>query len=191
VIIGPSHFVPFAGLAVPRADAFATPLGTVVIDAPARREILRVAHVVAADAPHAREHSLEVQLPFLQLLLGDFRVLPIAAGEITAPQVAAALECLWGGEETLIVVSSDLSHYLDYAAARRVDSETAQAILDYSTALGGAQACGCVGINGLMYAARGRRLDVRLLDLRNSGDTSGECTSVVGYGAFALYEPRA
>ena len=189
VIIGPSHFVPFAGLAVPRAGAFATPLGAVAVDERARRAILAVPHVVAADAPHAREHSLEVQLPFLQSLLGDFQVLPIAAGEATAPQVATALECLWGGEDTLIVVSSDLSHYLDYAAARRVDRETAQAILEYSTGLGSAQACGCVVINGLMYAARRRRLDVRLLDLRNSGDTSAERTSVVGYGAFALYEP--
>lgn len=190
VIIGPSHFVPFAGLAVPRADAFATPLGAVAVDERARRDILAVPHVMAADAPHAREHSLEVQLPFLQSLLGDFRVLPIAAGEATAAQVATALECLWGGEDTLIVVSSDLSHYLDYAAARRIDRETARAILDYSTGLCGAQACGCVGINGLMYAARRRRLEVRLLDLRNSGDTSAERTSVVGYGAFALYEPR-
>lgn len=189
VILGPSHFVPFAGLAVPRADAFATPLGAVAIDEPARCMILRVPHVMRADAPHAREHSLELQVPFLQLLLGDFRVLPIAVGEATAPQVAAVLECLWGGEDTLIVVSSDLSHYLDYAAARRVDRETAQAILDYSTVLGSAQACGCVGINGLMYVARRRRLDVGLLDLRNSGDTSAGRTSVVGYGAFALYEP--
>lgn len=189
VILGPSHFVPFAGLAVPRADALATPLGAVAIDESARYESLRVPHVMAADAPHAREHSLEVQLPFLQLLLGYFRVLPIAIGEATAPQVAAALECLWGDENTLIVVSSDLSHYLDYAAARRIDRETAQAILDYSTGLDGAQACGCVGINGLMYAARRRQLDVRLLDLRNSGDTCAGRTSVVGYGAFALYEP--
>jgi AmmeMemoRadiSam system protein B len=190
VIIGPSHFVPFAGLAVPRASAFATPLGAVAVDERARRDILAVPHVMAADAPHAREHSLEVQLPFLQSLLGDFRVLPIAAGEATAAQVATALDCLWGGEDTLIVVSSDLSHYLDYAAARRIDRETARAILDYSTELGGAQACGCVGINGLMYAARRRRLEVRLLDLRSSGDTSAKRTSVVGYGAFVLYEPR-
>jgi len=108
----------------------------------------------------------------------------------SAREVAAALECVWGNEETLIVVSSDLSHYLEYAAARSVDASTAQSILNCSTELGGEQACGCVGINGLMHVARERELEVRLLDLRNSGDTTVERSRVVGYGAFALYEPR-
>ena len=145
---------------------------------------------MTADAPHAHEHSLEVQLPFLQVLLDEFQVLPIAAGDATAREVAAALECVWGNEETLIVVSSDLSHYLEYAAARSVDASTAQSILNCSTELGGEQACGCVGINGLMHVARERELEVRLLDLRNSGDTAAERARVVGYGAFALYEAR-
>src|SRR6266513_1570570 len=144
----------------------------------------------AADAPHAHEHSLEVQLPFLQVLLGDFRVLPIAAGAATAREVAAALQCVWGDEETLIVVSSDLSHYLQYAVARSADASTAQSILNCLTELGGEQACGCVGINGLMDVARARELEVRLLDLRNSGDTTEDRARVVGYGAFALYEPH-
>src|SRR6266480_4869410 len=146
VLIGPSHYVPFSGLAV--------------------------------------------QLPFLQVLLGDFRVLPIAAGAATAREVAAALQCVWGNEETLIVVSSDLSHYLEYAVARSADASTAQSILNCSTELGGEQACGCVGINGLMDVARARELEVRLLDLRNSGDTTEDRARVVGYGAFALYEPH-
>jgi len=187
VLIGPSHFVPFSGLAVSRADVFETPLGAVPVDTAARRDVLRLRHVVAADAPHAREHSLEVQLPFLQVLLDEFQVLPIAAGDATAQEVAAVLECVWGNEETLIVVSSDLSHYLEYAAARSVDASTAQSILNYSTDLGGEQACGCVGINGLMHLAREHELEVRLLDLRNSGDTAAERARVVGYGAFALY----
>jgi MEMO1 family protein len=190
VVIGPSHFVPFAGLAVTRATAFETPLGSVPVDDAARREVLRLPGVTAADAPHAREHSLEVQLPFLQELLGEFRLLPLAVGDAMPQEVAAALDCLWGDEDTLIIVSSDLSHYLEYGAARRIDAATAQAIMSYSTDLGGAQACGCVGINGLMYAARQRRLIVELLDLRNSGDTSPERSRVVGYGAFALYETR-
>jgi MEMO1 family protein len=190
VLIGPSHFLPFSGLAVSRAEAFETPLGAVPVDDAARRAILRVPHVVTADAPHAREHSLEVQLPFLQVLLDEFQVLPIAAGDATAREVAAALECVWGNEETLIVVSSDLSHYLEYAAARSVDASTARSILNCSTELGGEQACGCVGINGLMNVARERELEVRLLDLRNSGDTAAERARVVGYGAFALYEAR-
>ena len=191
VLIGPSHHVPFSGLAVSRADAFETPLGAVRVDDAARRDVLRVPRVVAADAPHAHEHSLEVQLPFLQVLLGEFRVLPIAAGDATAREVAAALECVWGHEETLIVVSSDLSHYLEYAAARSADASTAQSILNCSTELGGEQACGCVGINGLMDVARARELEVRLFDLRNSGDTTGDRARVVGYGAFALYEQPA
>jgi AmmeMemoRadiSam system protein B len=190
VLIGPSHFVPFSGLAVSRAKAFETPLGAVPVDDAARRDVLRIPHVVAADAPHVNEHSLEVQLPFLQVLLGEFRVLPIAAGDATAREVAAALDGVWGNEETLIVVSSDLSHYLEYAAARSVDASTAQSILNCSTELGGEQACGCVGINGLMHVARERELEVRLLDLRNSGDTAAERSRVVGYGAFALYEPH-
>ena len=190
VLIGPSHFLPFSGLAVSRAEAFETPLGTVPVDDAARRDFVRVPHVVTADAPHAHEHSLEVQLPFLQVLLDEFQVLPIAAGDATAGEVAAALECVWGNEETLIVVSSDLSHYLEYAAARSADASTAQSILDCSTELGGEHACGCVGINGLMHVARERELEVRLLDLRNSGDTAADRARVVGYGAFALYEAR-
>jgi MEMO1 family protein len=188
VLIGPSHFVHFSGLAVSRATAFETPLGAVPVDDSMRREILQVPHVVASDSPHAREHSLEVQLPFLQVLLGEFRVLPIATGDATAREVAAALEHMWGGEETLIIVSSDLSHYLRYDAARAADTATAQAILARSTELDGEQACGCVGINGLMELAMERELKVRLLDLRNSGDTAAERSRVVGYGAFALYE---
>jgi AmmeMemoRadiSam system protein B len=188
VLIGPSHFVPFRGLAVSRAEAFETPLGSVPMDEAARREVLRGPHVVAADAPHAHEHSLEVQLPFLQVVLGDFRALPIAAGDATAREVAVALERVWGSEETLIVVSSDLSHYLEYHAARRVDAATAQSILNGATELGAEQACGCVGINGLLHTARQHELEARLLDLRNSGDTASDRSRVVGYGAFALYD---
>src|SRR5437870_2707311 len=155
----------------------------------ARGAILRAAHVVTADAPHAREHSLEVQLPFLQVLLGDeVPVLPIVSGDATAPQVTAALERVWGGDETLIIISSDLSHYLDYARARAVDAATAKSILACAAGLDADQACGHVAINGLLYAARQRHLNVRLLDLRNSGDTQPDRSRVVGYGAFALYE---
>jgi AmmeMemoRadiSam system protein B len=191
VLIGPSHFVHFSGLAVSRAAAFDTPLGPVPVDESMRDEILRLPHVVAEDFPHAREHSLEVQLPFLQVLLGEFRVLPIATGDATVQEVATALKHVWGDEETLIIVSSDLSHYLSYEAARGVDAATAQAILARSTEIDGEQACGCVGINGLMQVAAERALEVRLLDLRNSGDTTAERSQVVGYGAFAIYSPSA
>lgn len=191
VLIGPSHFVDFSGLAVPRAAAFETPVGAVPIDDALRREVLRLPHVVATDLPHEHEHSLEVHLPFLQVLLGEFRVLPIATGEATAREVATVLKHVWGDEKTLIVVSSDLSHYLRYDLARGVDAATAQAILARSTELDGEQACGCTGINGLMQVATERALEVRLLDLRNSGDTTAERSRVVGYGAFALYETHA
>jgi AmmeMemoRadiSam system protein B len=190
VVIGPSHFVPFPGLAVPRADAFETPLGVIPIDDAARRAVLMDPYVVAADAPHAREHSLEVELPFLQVLLGEFRVLPLATGDASAHEVAAVLERVWGDARTLVVASSDLSHYLEYSAARRIDATTAESILRYATQIGGERACGHVALNGLMAVAQQRRLPVRLLDLRNSGDTAGERSSVVGYGAFALYERR-
>ena len=188
VLIGPSHFARFPGLAVSRAAAFKTPLGAVPIDDSMRDEILRLPNVVPADYPHAREHSLEVQLPFLQVLLGEFRLLPIATGEVTTEDVARVLEHVWGDEETLIIVSSDLSHYLPYESARSMDAATAQAILGCSTELDGEQACGCDGINGLLQVAIERALDVQLLDLRNSGDMSSERSRVVGYGAFALYE---
>jgi len=177
-------------LALPGAEFFDTPLGRIPVDQELVQALASLPQVVTSAPAHAMEHSLEVQLPFLQLLLGEFQVLPIATGDATAQQVAAALECLWGDEDTLIVVSSDLSHYLEYGAARSLDAATAQAILNYSTALSGEQACGCVGINGLMHAARRRGLEVQLLDLRNSGDTAAERSSVVGYGAFALYEGR-
>jgi MEMO1 family protein len=189
VLLGPSHFVPFAGLALPKAEAFQTPLGLVPVDSEARRAVLGAAHVVTGDAPHAREHSLEAQLPFLQVLLGDeVPVLPIVSGDATAPQVASALERVWGGDETLVIISSDLSHYLDYDRARTLDAATAKSILACSPELDADQACGHAAINGLLYAARQRHLNARLLDLRNSGDTQPDRSRVVGYGAFALYD---
>src|SRR5262249_23311900 len=154
-----------------------------------RLALQRLPHVVMADLPHAREHSLEVQLPFLQVLLGEFQVLPLVTGEVTARQVAVALQHIWGGGDTLIVVSSDLAHFLPYAVARAVATARSNSILDCATGLDGAQACGSVGIKGLMRVATERALGLRLLDLRNSGDTAGDRTQVVGYGAFALYGP--
>jgi AmmeMemoRadiSam system protein B len=174
VLIGPSHFVAFSGLAVSRAAAFETPLGAVRVDDSMRRDILRVPHVVADDFPHAREHSLEVQLPFLQVLLGEFRVLPIATGEATAREVATALERVWGDQETLIIVSSDLSHYLRYDAARCVDATTAQAILACSTELDGDQACGPASMGSCRWrrSARSRcgcsTFAIRVTRLRNA-----------------------
>lgn len=188
ILIGPSHYVAFAGLAVPDVEAFDTPLGRVLIDHEAREKVLGAAAVVVSGRPHANEHSLEVHLPFLQFLLGDFLFLPLLASAAAATTVAQVIERAWAGDDMLIIVSSDLSHYLDYASARQLDAATGRAIVSRSTALGGTEACGCVAINGLMALARRRNLEVHQLDLRNSGDTAGERARVVGYGAYALYD---
>lgn len=191
VLLGPSHRVPMRGLAMPSSDWFATPCGEVPVDSAARQRLRELGLAGIADAPHAHEHSLEVQLPFLQELLSDFDVLPIAVGLAPAAQVGRALEAVWGGPETLVVVSSDLSHHHTQAEAQALDQQTAASILARRSDLADTQACGAGGINGLMEVARHRGLEVRLLGRSNSGDTSGDESRVVGYGAFALYEPPA
>jgi AmmeMemoRadiSam system protein B len=188
VLIGPSHRVPFRGLAVPSVDAFTTPLGHIRLDQSGRETLLALPQVRVADAPHAAEHSLEVELPFLQALLDDFVLLPIAAGDANAPEVAEALEHVWGGAETLVVVSTDLSHYHSYARARSLDAATNEAVLRLASDFEGEQACGCIGLNGILAAARRRGMRIRLEDLRNSGDTAGDRERVVGYGAWSLYD---
>jgi AmmeMemoRadiSam system protein B len=189
VLVGPAHRAWLDGLAVTTADEFATPLGAVPIDDALRRRVLALASVHADDEAHAGEHSLEVQLPFLQATLGDtgWTLLPLAVGDASPEQVAHVLDAVWGGPETLVVVSSDLSHYHDYATARRLDTETAAAIVACDArAIGDDDACGARPVRGLLLAARRRGLAVRLLDLRSSGDTAGDRDRVVGYGAFAV-----
>jgi hypothetical protein len=187
VLIGPSHHVAFRGLAVPSAAAFATPLGDVPVDRAALRRLLALPQVVERDDAHAREHSLEVQLPFLQEVLGSFDLVPLAAGEASAEEVAEVLELLADEPGTLVVVSTDLSHYHDYATARRLDAATSRAIEELRPdALGWESACGRVGLGGLLLLARRRGLEARTLDLRSSGDTAGGRDRVVGYGAYEL-----
>lgn len=187
VLIGPSHRVPLDGFAVGGWEAFATPLGEIPVDRPAVEKLLALPTVQVLDSAHRLEHCLEVQLPFLQQALGDFTIVPILAGEATAERVAEVLDLLWGGPETLIVVSSDLSHYYDYETARRLDGRTSQAIEELRPeAIDHEQACGRVPITGLLVVARRRRLTAETLDLRNSGDTAGPRTEVVGYGAYAF-----
>ena len=187
VLAGPTHRVPVPGIAVPEVAAFDTPLGRVPVDTAMVSRLLSLPHVYATNLPHRMEHSLEVQLPFLQVTLEDFALVPLAVGDASASTVAAVLEACWGGPETLVVVSTDLSHYRDYDSARRADSATARAILDRQQDFRDEQACGCRVLNGLMRVARERDLRVEERDLRNSGDTSGDRSRVVGYGAFALY----
>lgn len=186
VLLGPAHRVAVYGMALPSVDVFATPLGPVRLDTKLIQEIEHLPQVMVSDAAHALEHSLEVQLPFLQSMLGEFSLLPLAVGMTSAEAVAEVLDHVWGGEETLIVVSSDLSHYLPYDAAQQTDLGTVQSILQFNRSIEQAQACGNIPINGLILAARKHHLKPQLLDLRNSGDTAGSRDHVVGYAAIAF-----
>lgn len=187
VLLGPSHRVAFDGLAVPDAEAFETPLGRVPVDAEGVARALELPQVQRLGAAHAREHSLEVQLPFLQLVLPRFSLVPLVVGDASSAEVEEVIGALWGGDETLIVVSSDLSHYLPYEEARRLDRITTQAIEGLAAEeIGPDQACGRLPIQGLLLAARRRGLRAQTLDLRTSGDTAGSRDAVVGYGAYAF-----
>ncbi len=186
VLLGPTHRVAVRGLAIPSADAFATPLGSVALDRTALAAVAGLSQVVVSDAAHAQEHSLEVQLPFLQTALDDFRLAPFAVGHCRPEAVAEVLDRLWGGAETLIVVSSDLSHFLPYDVARSVDAVTCQRIAALVSDLEPDEACGAYPLNGLLLAARRRGLAAELVELCNSGDTAGDKARVVGYGAFTL-----
>jgi hypothetical protein len=188
VLVGPSHRVYLNGVAVAEADLFATPLGQIPVDRDGRAALLADTDAISADAPHALEHCLEVQLPFLQMLLDDFTLLPLVVGAATPQQVAAALETVWGGAETLVLISSDLSHYHRYEDAQRIDRQTSEQILGYATTLTGEQACGSTCINGLLHLAGPRGLAITEIMRINSGDTAGDRDRVVGYGAFALHE---
>src|SRR5690606_15459102 len=184
----PCHRVAVRGMALPTVQAFATPLGNIALDRSAMAQLLNLPCVGYSDAAHAEEHSLEVHLPFLQSVLGDFSLVPLVVGETSPQDVARALEALWGGDETLIVISTDLSHFLPYDRAREVDRATAQKIVQLRTDLHGEEACGCRPLNGLLHLARQKHLHCELLALCNSGDTSGDKRRVVGYGAFVLTE---
>jgi len=188
VLLGPAHRAYVRGLALPAANAFATPLGEIALDLDAIATIRHLPQVCISDDAHAHEHSLEVHLPFLQQALAGFTLVPLAVGDASAEQVAEVLGLLWGDERTLIVISSDLSHYLPYAQARTIDEQTARMVLSLAPQLSHQQACGATPVNGLLLEARGRGLRAELLDLRNSGDTAGDKNRVVGYASFAFYE---
>jgi AmmeMemoRadiSam system protein B len=186
VLLGPTHRVAVNGLVLPGVDAFDTPLGRIMLDTDAATALAHLPQVSISQQAHALEHSLEVQLPFLQQVLGEFTLLPLAVGMATPEDVAEVLEAVWGGSETLIVVSSDLSHYLPYAVAQRADAATAKSILKLQPSIEHEQACGATPIGGLLIAAQRHQLTPHLLDLRNSGDTAGAKDQVVGYAAFAF-----
>lgn len=187
VLLGPAHRLAFHGLALSSADFFATPLGSIPLDHPAITALLSLPGVQILDKAHALEHSLEVQLPFLQTVLADFSLVPIVVGNAPVETVAKIIAAVWGGPETLVVISSDLSHYEDYATAKQHDAATSQAIenlhpesIDYH------DACGRLPMNGLLLVAMKLGLTVTPYDLRNSGDTAGDRDRVVGYGAYGF-----
>lgn len=188
VLIGPAHRMAVQGLALPAAQAFSTPLGVVPVDRDAWHALRQRADVQLDDRPHELEHCLEVQLPFLQSVLDSFTIVPLLAGEASAAQVAAVVEELWGGPETLIVISSDLSHYHPYEQARSGDRNAVDHILRLRPVLDHEQACGATPINGLLQVAARHGLEPHLLDLRNSGDTAGDRSRVVGYASIAFTE---
>jgi len=188
VLLGPVHRVPVRGLALPGADWFETPLGRVPVDAAAVRALAGLPQVVTSSAAHALEHSLEVQLPFLQKVLAEFSIVPFAVGDASVAEVAEVIERLWGGEETVFVLSTDLSHYHSYEEARRIDGATLARIASLASDLNHEQACGATPLNGLLKVARDRGLSISRLAACNSGDTAGDRGRVVGYSSFALYE---
>lgn len=187
VLLGPSHRVPFNGLAVSEADFFRTPLGDIPIDRRAIQVLELLPQVVRLEAAHAQEHSLEVQLPFLQVVLHEFELVPLVVGDASGDQVAEVLARVWGAEETLIVISSDLSHYHDYMTAQRMDQTTSEAIITlHPERLDYEDACGRTPVQGLLLEAKRLGLQGELIDLRNSGDTAGSKDQVVGYGAYTF-----
>jgi len=189
ILLGPAHRQYVKGLAVPDATAFSTPLGKIPLDTGALQQLRQLPQVSTDNAAHRSEHSLEVHLPFLQRTLQDFTLVPVLVGDATAEEVCEAIEKLWGGSETLLVVSSDLSHYHDYETATRLDQATSRAIealaledINYD------DACGRNPVSGLLLYARQHGSSIRTIDLRNSGDTAGPHDQVVGYGAYLLSE---
>ncbi len=186
LLIGPAHRVSVKGMAIPSVDSFTTPLGEVALDRTVLEQISRMPGVQVFDEAHREEHSLEVQLPFLQTVLNDFSLLPVVVGAADSTEVAAVIDLVSGQAHTLVVISTDLSHFLNYRDAQRIDASTCAQILGHSTSLKSSEACGARAINGLMACGNFEALEVSLLHACNSGDTAGTPNRVVGYAAFAL-----
>lgn len=187
LLLGPNHRVPLAQMAVSTVRAFSTPLGPVELDVEAIEQLAQLPELVMDDRPHEQEHCLEVQLPFLQRLLNDFRIIPVVVGCGNHHAVARLIRQFWHEPDTLVIVSSDLSHYHPCEESRRLDRQTSARILTLSSDLGGEEACGCYGLNGLLQVAREENCRIACFALANSADTAGSQESVVGYGTYAIY----
>lgn len=188
VLLGPSHHVAFTGLALPGVEAFDTPLGRIPVDVASCEALAELPWVKVLPLAHAREHSLEVQLPFLQRALGSFSLVPLVVGDAPKEAVADVLSAAWGGPETVVLISSDLSHFHPWREAQALDAATASRIEALDASLDGDEACGCRPVNGMLEFARRKGLTCATLDLRSSGDTAGDRSRVVGYGAFSFSE---
>ncbi len=186
-LFGPAHRVFLQGMALPSVDEFATPLGEVPLDREVIKQIINLPGVSVSDLAHRDEHSLEVQIPFLQTVLSKFTLVPVVVGDCDAGTVAAVIDELSGDVDTLIVISSDLSHFHSYAEARQIDANTCGRILAKASSLSGEEACGARALNGLMRSEHAKSLDIELLHSCNSGDSAGDRNRVVGYGAFLLH----
>ena len=191
ILLGPSHQVGFSGIAACTASSYETPLGPIEIDTAAVESIQNLPNVGYLDDAHLKEHSLEVHLPFLQRILKGFRLVPLVVGDADKQDVARVIEKLWGEDETLIIISSDLSHFHNYEKAQQLDQQTSRKILDLDASLTGNEACGCKPINGLLHLAKQKHLKIDQIDVRNSGDTAGDRSRVVGYGAYAIIESQS
>ena len=191
VLLGPSHRVGFKGIAATSATAYSTPLGNVPIDSAGVQQVLQQHGTGFLDDAHTNEHSLEVHLPFLQRVLSTFSLIPLVVGDATTEEVAGVLNSLWGGPETLIVISSDLSHYHPYKDAQHIDARTSKKILDLDSSLVGEEACGCKPLNGLLQVLKDKALKVEEVEVKNSGDTAGSKDKVVGYGAYVVVDPTS
>lgn len=189
VMLGPAHRMAVDGFALPAAQTFATPLGEVPVSRNDWVALQSRPEIAVDDRPHAFEHCLEVQLPFLQTVLQSFELVPLLVGRASTDETAALLESLWGGPETLVVISSDLSHYHPYRQAQSCDRATVEQVLSLHAGLDHEQACGATPINGLIRVAHRHHLQPHLLDLRNSGDTAGDRSRVVGYASLAFCDP--
>ena len=186
-LFGPAHRVYLEGMAVPSVEAFDTPLGRIPLDLEGIDAVRSMPGVCVSDEAHREEHSLEVQLPFLQAVLTDFSLVPVVVGRCEGPLVGAVMEALWSDAGTLLLVSTDLSHFHSYDRARNLDTRTSERLLPRHRDLVGEEAYGASALNGLMSTGRSRSLEMELIDLCNSGDTAGDRNRVVGYGAFSLH----
>jgi len=186
LLLGPSHRVAFSGIATPGCEYFSSPLGNTKLDVAALHKLEQLPFVERFPQAHAAEHSLEVLLPFLQITLRDFELVPLVVCDASAASVKYVIDTLWH-ENTLVIVSSDLSHFLDYEHAKAKDRETSHLIETHYAKLEGDQACGCRPINGLLEFCSENKLDVTTIDMCNSGDVTGDRERVVGYGAYVIH----